>query len=112
MKCTIAKHNSLLLQQAIQHYRKSAQIFTFPSLYDDFEPYPINEVVDVLTSHTRYGVIQVLEQHLNAIQSEIDSFTKMTSGLRKNERLETSFYTTKKHLEMMRKRKQEIGNEM
>ena len=57
-------------------------------------------------------VIQVLEQRLVAIQCEIDNFTKMTAGLRKNERLETSFYTTKKHLEMMRKRKQELGNEM
>ena len=100
MKCTIAKHNSLLLQQVIQHYRKSSQIFTFMSLYSDNEPYPIDEV------------IQVLEQRLVAIQCEIDNFTKMTAGLRKNEQLETSFYTMKKHLEMMRKRKQEIGNEM
>ena len=100
MKCTIAKHNLFLLKEAIQHYRKSSQIFTFMSLYSDNEPYPIDEV------------IQVLEQRLVAIQCEIDNFTKMTAGLRKNERLETSFYTTKKHLEMMRKRKQEIGNEM
>lgn len=100
MKCTIAKNNELLLKQAIQHYRKSSQIFTFMSLYSDDEPYPIGEVV------------QVLKQRLNAIQCEIDNFTKMTAGLRKNERLETSFYTTKKHLEIMRKRKQELGNEM
>lgn len=98
MKCTIAKNNELLLQQAIQHYRKSSQLFTFMSLYSDNEPYPIDEVV------------QVLKQSLNAIQCEIDNFTKMTTGLRKNERLETSFYTTKKHLEMMRKRKQELGD--
>lgn len=98
MKCTIAKNNLFLLKQAIQHYRKSHQIFTFMSLYSDNEPYLIDEVV------------QVLKQRLNAIQSEIDNFTKMTAGLRKNERLETSFYTTKKHLEMMRKRKQEIGD--
>lgn len=98
MKCAIAKNNELLLKQAIQHYRKSSQIFTFMSLYSDDEPYPIGEVV------------QVLKQRLNAIQCEIDDFTKMTAGLRKNERLETSFYTTKKHLEMMRKRKQELGD--
>lgn len=55
MKCAIAKHNELLLQQAIQHYRKSHQIFTFMSLYSDNEPYPIDEV------------IQVLEQRLVAI---------------------------------------------
>lgn len=94
MKCIIAKRNFFLLKEAIQHYRKSHQIFTFMSLYSDDEP------------------IQVLEQRLVAIQCEIDNFTKMTVGLRKNERLETSFYTTKKHLEMMRKRKQELGNEM
>ena len=98
MKCTIAKNNLFLLKQAIQHYRKSSQIFTFMSLYSDNEPYPIDEV------------IEVLEQRLVAIQCEIDDFTKMTAGLRKNERLETSFYTTKKHLEMMRKRKQELGD--
>ena len=100
MKCTIAKNNLFLLKEAIQHYRKSHQIFTFMSLYSDNEPYPIDEV------------IQVLEQRLVAIQCEIDDFTKMTAGLRKNERLETSFYTTKKHLEMMRKRKREVDNEM
>ena len=100
MKCTIAKNNLFLLKEAIQYYRKSHQIFTFMSLYSDNEPYPIDEV------------IQVLEHRLVAIQCEIDNFTKMTAGLRKNERLETSFYTTKKHLEMMRKRKQELGNEM
>ena len=99
MKCAIAKNNELLLKQAIQHYKKSAQLFTFMSLYSDNEPYPIDEV------------IQVLEQRLNVIHSEIDGLTKMTAELRKNERLETSFYTTKKHLEMMRKRKQEIDNE-
>ena len=98
MKCTIAKHNLFLLKEAIQHYRKSHQIFTFMSLYSDNEPYPIDEV------------IQVLEQRLVAIQCEIDNFTKMTAGLRKNEQLETSFYTTKTHLEMMRKRKQELGD--
>lgn len=99
MKCTIAKNNLFLLKQAIQHYRKSHQIFTFMSLYSDNEPYLIDEV------------IEVLEQRLVAIQCEIDDFTKMTAGLRKNERLETSFYTTKKHLEMMRKRTKEIDNE-
>ena len=96
MKCTIAKNNELLLKQAIQHYRKSSQIFTFMSLYSDNEPYPIDEV------------IQVLEQRLVAIQCEIDGFTKMTAGLRKNEQVETSFYTTKKHLESMEKRLKEM----
>lgn len=101
MKCAIAKHNPLLLQQAVRHYqnKKSREMFTFMSLYDDNEPYPIDDV------------IHVLERRITVIEREIDNFTKMTAGLRKNERLETSLYTTNKHLEKMRKRKQEIDNE-
>lgn len=89
MKCAIAKNNELLLKQAIQHYRKSAQIFTFPSLYDDFEPYPINEVVDVL------------KLKVSDLECAIDTHPL-------NESLKTSLYTTKKHLESMEKRLKEM----
>ena len=89
MKCAIAKNNELLLKQAIQHYRKSAQIFTFPSLYDDFEPYPINEVVDVL------------KLKVGDLECAIDTHPL-------NESLKTSLYTTKKHLESMEKRLKEM----
>lgn len=89
MKCAIAKNNELLLKQAIQHYRKSSQIFTFMSLYDDFEPYPINEVVDVL------------KLKVSDLECTIDVHPL-------NESLKTSFYTTKKHLERMEKRLEEM----
>lgn len=69
------------------------------SLYSDNEPYPIDDV------------IEVLENRLNVIKRQIDNFTKMTAELRKNEQLEMSFYATKKDLETMRKRKQKIDNE-
>ena len=78
MKCAIAKHNPLILLQAVKHYQKSAQIFTFPSLYDDFEPYPIKEVVDVL------------KLKISDLEDAIDNHPL-------NESLKTSLYITKKH---------------
>ena len=84
MRCAIAKHNPLILLQAVKHYQKSAQIFTFPSLYDDFEPYPIKEVVDVL------------KLKINDLESAIDNHPL-------NESLKTSLYITEKHLDRMEK---------
>ena len=89
MKCIIAKLNSLILLQAVKHYQKSAQIFTFPSLYDDFEPYPIKEVVDVL------------KLKVSDLECAIDAHPL-------NESLKTSLYTTKKHLDSMEKRLKEM----
>ena len=85
MRCAIAKHNPLILLQAVKHYQKSAQIFTFPSLYDDFEPYPIKEVVDVLK-------LKIID-----LESAIDNNSL-------NESLKTSLYITEKHLDRMEKR--------
>ena len=82
MKCAIAKHNPLILLQAVKHYQKSAQIFTFPSLYDDFEPYPIKEVVDVL------------KLKVSDLECAIDAHPL-------NKSLKTSLYTTKKQLKEM-----------
>ena len=97
MKCTIAKHNPLLLQQAIKHYQKSREIFTFMSLYNDFEPFPIEDI------------IEVLKRRIDVIKGEIDDFTKSTSGLRRNEALETMLYTAEKQLKAMEKRQVEIN---
>lgn len=55
MKCAIAKHNPLLLEQAIKHYRHSLQTFTFMSLYDDAEPFPIDEARYYKPESTRYN---------------------------------------------------------
>ena len=89
MKCAIAKHNPLILLQAVKHYQKSAQIFTFPSLYDDFEPYPIKEVVDVL------------KLKISDLEVAIDNHPL-------NESLKTSLYITKKHLHRMEKQLKRI----
>lgn len=89
MKCAIAKHNPLILLQAVKHYQKSAQIFTFPSLYDDFEPYPIKEVVDVL------------KLKISDLEDAIDNHPL-------NESLKTSLYITEKHLKRMEKQLKRI----
>ncbi|OOF56027.1 hypothetical protein [Rodentibacter myodis] len=96
MKCAIAKHNDLLLKQAIQHYRKSSTIFTFLSLYSDFEPYPLDEVVDVL------------KRKISDLESELEPWRKLG---RENEALETQFYTLKKHLKAMEQRQGEMTDE-
>ena len=46
IRCKEAKQNLLLT--AVKHYKKSTALFTFISLYDDNEPYPIEEVIYVL----------------------------------------------------------------
>lgn len=96
MKCAIAKHNDLLLKQAINHYRKSSTIFTFLSLYSDFEPYPIDEVVDVL------------KLKIDDLENELSYWRKLG---RENEALETQFYTLKKHLKAMEQRQGAMKNE-
>lgn len=89
MRCAIAKHNPLILLQAVKHYQKSAQIFTFPSLYDDFEPYPIKEVVDVL-------------------KLKISDLESAIADRPLNESLKTSLYITEKHLKRMEKQLKRI----
>lgn len=89
MRCAIAKHNPLILLQAVKHYQESAQIFTFPSLYDDFEPYPIKEVVDVL------------KLKISDLESAIADHPL-------NESLKTSLYITEKHLKRMEKQLKRI----
>ena len=51
MRCVIAKMNLVLMQQAIKHYLdKTTQgtQFTFKSLYDDNEPYPLPELLTMV----------------------------------------------------------------
>ncbi|OOF79099.1 hypothetical protein BKG96_03285 [Rodentibacter caecimuris] len=95
MKCAIAKHNDLLLKQAINHYRKSVDMFTFLSLYSDFEPYPINEVVDVI------------KHKINDLESELAPWRKLG---RENEALETQLYALKRQLKRMEQRQGEMTN--
>lgn len=47
MQCIRAKTNHLIRRQAIKHYlhEKRADTFTFMSLWNDNEPYPLNELI-------------------------------------------------------------------
>ena len=46
IRCKEAKQN--LLIAAVKHYKKSTALFTFISLYDDNEAYPLDEVIYIL----------------------------------------------------------------
>lgn len=96
MKCAIAKQNPVVLSQAIKHYRKTAEIFTFISLYSDFEPYPINEVVDVI------------KLKISDLEGELAYWRNLG---RENESLETQYYTLTKQLKQMEKRQGDRTNE-
>lgn len=53
--CETAKLNPLIIRQAVGFYEKSAKsdplpAFTFLSLWNDEEPYPIKELISVLTA--------------------------------------------------------------
>lgn len=71
MKCIIAKHNPLILLQAVKHYQKSAQIFTFPSLYDDFEcaidAHPLNKSLKTSLYTTK--------KHLESMEKRLKEMT-------------------------------------
>ena len=47
MQCVRAKTNHLIRRQAIKHYLhdKRKDVFTFMSLWNDNEPYPLNELI-------------------------------------------------------------------
>lgn len=96
MKCAIAKHNELLLKQAINHYRKTAERFTFLSLYDDFEPYPIEEVIDVI------------KLKISDTESELAYWRNLG---RENKSLETQLYVLNERRKDMEKRQHQIKRE-
>ena len=90
MRCKQAKQNLLL--SAVNHYKKSTALFTFVSLYDDEELYPISEV------------IHALECKCNAAKREIDSRPNSPNM----EVLETIYHIAHKNLEDMKKAKSRI----
>ncbi len=66
MKCEIAKMNTLLIQHAFDYYAAgNKNIFTFKSLYNDEEPYPLEELITCLATH-----IQILEAEQRIRQTE------------------------------------------
>ncbi|WP_118856827.1 hypothetical protein [Haemophilus haemolyticus] len=90
MRCKEAKQNLLLT--AVKHYKKSTELFTFVSLYDDDEPYPIEEV------------IYALRCKCDAAKREIDSRPNSPNM----EVLETIYHIAHKNLEDMKKAKSRI----
>ncbi|KIE87745.1 hypothetical protein AP460_02983 [Actinobacillus pleuropneumoniae] len=57
MKCEIAKMNTVLIQHAFDYYAAgNKNVFTFKSLYNDEEPYSLEELITCLNKH-----IQILE---------------------------------------------------
>lgn len=91
MRCKEAKQNLLLT--AVKHYKKSTELFTFVSLYDDDEPYPIEEV------------IYALRCKCDAAKREIDSRPNSPNM----EVLETIYHIAHKNLEDMKKAKSRIA---
>lgn len=91
MRCKEAKQNLLLT--AVKHYKKSTALFTFISLYDDFEPYPIEEVIHALKCKCD-AALREIESRPNSPNMEV---------------LETIYFIAKKNLEEMKKAERRIA---
>lgn len=89
MRCKQAKQNLLL--SAVNHYKKSTALFTFVSLYDDEEPYPISEVIHAL--------------ECNAAKREIDNRPNSPNI----DALETIYFIAQKQLDAMLKQQNRIN---
>ncbi|MDD2166258.1 hypothetical protein [Glaesserella parasuis] len=79
IKCVIAKMNPLVMDMAIKHYIENGSktpLFTFKSLYSDNEPYPLDELLIVLSER-----IETLAREFNAMPS--DNLLLQMSPLRK-----------------------------
>ena len=90
IRCKEAKQNLLL--SAVKHYKKNNHTFTFISLYDNEEPYPIEEV------------IYALRCKCDAAKREIDSRPNSPNM----EVLEIIYHIAHKNLEDMKKAKSRI----
>lgn len=77
----------------MNHYKKSTALFTFVSLYDNEEPYPISEV------------IHALECKCNAAKREIDSRPSSPNM----DALEMIYFIAKKQLDAMLKQQKRIN---
>lgn len=90
MKCAIAKHSETVLKQAIKHYSKRSALFTFMSLYDDNEPYPLDEV------------IEVIKLKIKDLKTEVNEWQL-------NEALKTRLFVMEKHLINLESRKEKLN---
>ncbi|OBX05286.1 hypothetical protein QV06_03550 [Gallibacterium genomosp. 3] len=78
MRAEIAKRN--LLNIAIKHYLENSEIMRFMSLQDDNEPYPIEDVIILLSER-----IARLEREFNQYPNESNKqgLTMATNQLKK-----------------------------
>ena len=91
IRCKEAKQNLLLT--AVKHYKKSTALFTFISLYDDNEPYPLEEV------------IYILQCKCDAAKREINNRPNSPNM----DALETIYFIAKKQLDAMLKQQKRIN---
>lgn len=83
MNCITAKMNNVLMDLAIEHYldktkRTETPVFTFMSLWNDDEPYPLDEVLFCLEERMTH-----LEQEFK--QNPIEPIAVMLSVLRRKQ---------------------------
>ena len=95
MRCVIAKMNLVLMELAIKHYLdKTTQgtQFTFKSLYDDNEPYPlpklltmIQEQIGLLEREFKELPSDVLINSLSVWRKKLDKLTKVNEQQQKKD---------------------------
>lgn len=94
IRCKEAKQNLLIV--AVKHYKKSTAPFTFISLYDDNEPYPLDEV------------IYILQCKCDAAKREINNRPNSPNM----DALETIYFIGQKQLDAMLKQQRIINGRM
>ncbi|WGE57666.1 hypothetical protein [Actinobacillus equuli] len=82
MKCEIAKMNTVLIQHAFNHYTAgNKNVFTFKSLYNDEEPYPLEELITCLATHIQILEAEQQEKHTESRQTSIWLYAKRIKQL-------------------------------
>lgn len=84
MRANLAKHNPLILDQAIKHYlnhRKPTPEFTFMSLWDDSEPYPLTEVMNVAGERLALLQARFKERPTDSLARLLSNARKRLAGL-------------------------------
>lgn len=76
MRADTAKHNHLIREQAIKYYLnqgKPTPEFTFISLWNDAEPYPLAEVIIVLNEHLNTLNANFKDSQTEMLRREIEA---------------------------------------
>lgn len=84
MRCVIAKMNLVLMNKAIAHYLEPSTqgtVFTFPSLYDDNEPYPLPELLLMVQEQIGLFESQFKEKPNDALANSLSVWQKKLNRL-------------------------------